>query len=53
MLLPEPVVPRFDVPCVEDLLLAEGYLSSTDKTKWLQEHLLLSKERIKEVFNEE
>jgi len=47
---PEPPAPRMDVPCVEDLLLTEAYLSATDKLKWLRCNLVVTKEHIEQVI---
>ena len=50
---PEPVSPRLDVPCGEDLLLSEAYLTATDKVNWLKANLALSQEQIEQVSQNE
>ncbi|XP_062617782.1 uncharacterized protein LOC134279405 [Saccostrea cucullata] len=45
----EPPAPKVDVPCVEDLLLTEGYTSATNKVQWLKTNLRVSKQQTEQV----
>lgn len=49
ILSPEPAVPQLDVPCVEDLLLSDSYLESTNKIQWLKDKMAMTPEQIEQV----
>ncbi|KAK7939877.1 hypothetical protein WMY93_003203 [Mugilogobius chulae] len=49
MLSPEPTVPQLDVPCVEDLLLSDSYLESTNKIQWLKDKMAMTPDQIQQV----
>ena len=45
----EPPSPTLDVPCIDDLLISEAYMVSTEKMKWLKTNHTISRGKIQQV----